>query len=160
MTMANQHKGSSDDITRTARALGAPAMPRSLCDFDHIADAVHGDGDDAMIAFTIGMRGSLTSHVARAAARAWHETIAMYPKSSICLEIAGYDSDPRELWRISEASRHVRRWARYANLTDIFDAARTPLDPASLSVLAKCGAFEDVDPETVPMAEPTLGATH
>jgi len=161
--MANQDKRSLDDVRRSEREPGTPGTPGTLQAArarDDICDNVHGDEEGVMIAFTIGMRGSLTEHEARAAARAWRKTIAQYPKACVCIGIAGYDSDPRELWRIPEASRHVRRWARFADLNDIFDAARTPLDPASLSVLAKCGAFKDVEPETVPIAEPTIGTKH
>jgi hypothetical protein len=158
--MANRDKRSLDDVRRSERELASPGMPQAARARDDISDDVHGDAEGAMIAFTIGMRGSLTEHEARAAARAWHKTIARYPKACICIGIAGYDSDPRELWHIPEASRHVRRWARFADLNDIFDAARTPLGPASISVLAKCGAFRDVEPETAPIAEPTIGAKY
>src|SRR5262249_15804895 len=117
MRMANQDKRSLDDVRRSEREPGTPGTPGTLQAArarDDICDNVNGDEEGVMIAFTIGMRGSLTEHEARAAARAWRKTIAQYPKACVCIGIAGYDSDPRELWRIPEASRHVRRWARFA----------------------------------------------
>ena len=151
--MANQDKRSFDDFSRVECELDATRMPQGTREYVDIgiSDEVYGDG--TTITFTIGVRGALTKNEARSAARAWRKTIAKYPRASVCLRIAGYDSDPRELWHIPEASLHVRRWAGFADLRNIFDAARTPLGPVSISVLAKCGAFKDVDPDTIPMAE-------
>jgi hypothetical protein len=160
--MANQNERSLDDLRRAMRKLGAASMPQAVREYDDvgISDDVDGDKEGTMIAFSIGMRGSLTKHAARAAARAWRKIIANYPKAYVCLQIAGYDSDPREPWHIPEASRYVRRWVSFADLRNILDAARTPLDAASVSLLAKCGAFKDVDPDTVPIAEPASEAKH
>jgi hypothetical protein len=160
-SMANQNNKWLDDSMRVVRLLGATAIPqaaRENGDFG-ISDEVtrHGEGT---IAFAIGVRGALTKHEARTAARAWRKMIAKYPRADVCIKIAGYDSDPRELWHIREACLHVCRWASYADLRDIFDAARTPLDAVSVSLLAKCGAFKGVDPDTVPIAEPPGRARH
>jgi len=160
--MANQDSSELDDLRRAVRERGAPGMPDAVCEYEDfgISIDVREDGEDTMIAFTIGVKGSLSKHAARAAARLWHTTTAKYPKSNVWIQIGGYDTDPRELWHIPEVSLHVRRWASFADLRHILDAARTPLGPVSVSVMAKCGAFEDVEPETVPIAELAGGAKH
>src|SRR5262245_8938440 len=138
-TMANQEKRASDDLVPRVRELGITRMPQTARESSTDISREIFDAGGGMIAFTIGMRGALTKHEARTAARAWRKAIAKYPRACMRLQIAGYDSDPRELWHIPEASLHIRRWASFADLRDIFDAARTPLDPVSISVLAKCG---------------------
>jgi hypothetical protein len=140
------------DIKNTFRKMQAEGFKPSIRTFDE-ADAydetVPVDGDGTMIAFTIGMRGALASREARIAAKAWRKMAAKYPKSIIVLQIAGYDDDPREVWQIEEARDYYKRWARFAGLTSSTAAQATPLHDVSFGVLAICGAFSDIDPNSV-----------
>jgi hypothetical protein len=60
----------------------------------------------------------------------------------------GYDDDPRGLWEIDEARDYFCRWAKFAGLNTIGDAAAIPVSEEAIGVMAKCGAFEDIDPDS------------
>jgi hypothetical protein len=114
------------------------------------SDEVHGDGEGTLMHLVIWMRGSLKRSTAREAANAYRKTVAQYPKAIIYVTITGYDSDPREIWDIPEARDHIRYWAQYLGLTHSSDELAAPLvESTSLGTLAKCGVFNDIDPDTV-----------
>jgi hypothetical protein len=53
---------------------------KAVC-LDDLSDWPAGDGKDALIDVTIGLRGQLTRDMARTAANTWHALIARYPKA-------------------------------------------------------------------------------
>src|SRR5262245_33537983 len=88
---------------------------------------------------------------------AWQKALAKYPKAYIHPHVAGYDTDPRELWQIPEVCDYLCHWARFAGLdhSSAFgalpnaDHARDYLVPHLLAFLAKCGAVKDIDPDRI-----------
>ena len=92
------------------------------------------------IGVNIGQRGNLTRLAAKRNARAFSE-----------IAVHGYDDDPRGLWEIPEVRAYLCRWAQFAGLTSSADADALNIDMNMCGVLAKCGAFDDVDPDTVDM---------
>jgi hypothetical protein len=104
------------------------------------------------IGINIGERGNLTRTAAKLAARTFREIAASQPLAALYPSIHGYDDDPRALWDIPEACSYLRRWAKVAGLNTFGDAEALRIDANVLGLLAKCGAFEDVDPDTVMLA--------
>jgi hypothetical protein len=97
--------------------------------------------------FIIGIRGELSRNRARHVAKLWRKTLEKFPNSLICISLAGYDEDPREIWDIAEAACYVRQWARFAGMDDMATAIRVferlPEEYMSgaISFLAACGVF-------------------
>jgi hypothetical protein len=100
------------------------------------------------MSFTAGMRGELTFTKAMEAALAFRDLCRRYPKAVIVLCIAGYDSDPREIFEIPEAVEHYRSWAKFARIKT-YQGALAVLHPDSAAVLATCGALSDVSPDQI-----------
>jgi hypothetical protein len=94
---------------------------------------------DMFVPLEIGSRGDLTAARAQAAATFFKQIEERAGPGCIYVHLAGYDSDPRELWDIPEAAGYVRLWAHLAGL-DI-NSAPTALHEISLSLLAACGVF-------------------
>jgi len=152
--MTTDDRATQDQLNALKRLKEAGAEP-SVRTFDEVEaydETLPADGERTMIAFTVGERGALTSKHARIAAKSYRKTAAKYPQAYIYLQLAGYDTDWREIWEIEETRDFYRRFARFAGLTHSADAQRSPLEPISIGVLAKCGAFKDVDPDHVPVA--------
>jgi hypothetical protein len=105
--------------------------------------AALGDGEGILVEMTIGARGSLTRSFAKAAAKAWRETLKRHPKAMFGLNIAGYDDDPRELVDFPEVRRYVRAWAKLAGVSfETLDT--TPFaTEGDIAFLAACGVFGD-----------------
>jgi hypothetical protein len=105
--------------------------------------AALGDGEGMLVQLTIGARGSLTRSFAKAAAKAWRETLGRHPKATFGLSIAGYDDDPRELVDFPEVRDYVCRWARFAGVT--FESLDTIsfASEGDVAFLAACGVFGD-----------------
>ena len=113
---------------------------------DQLEDDLAGAG------FCIGERGNLSRNAARAAAQAWRDFVARHPGTVMYPSMHGYDDDPRGLWEIEEARDYFCRWAKFAGLNSSADAMAIPVAEEAFAVMAKCGAFEDVDPDTVRVA--------
>jgi hypothetical protein len=103
------------------------------------------------IGINIGKRGNFTRVSAKRNARAFREIAARQPWAELYLSIHGYDDDPRDLWEIREVRAYLCRWAQFAGLKSSADADALKIDVTMCGVLAKCGAFDDIDPETVDM---------
>src|ERR1700680_4478294 len=103
------------------------------------------------IGINIGQRGNLTRLAAKRNARAFREIAARQPWAELYPSIHGYDDDPRGLWEIPEVRAYLCRWAQFAGLNSSADTDALKIDVNMSGVLAKCGAFDDVDPETVDM---------
>jgi hypothetical protein len=58
----------------------------------------------------------------------------------------------RGLWEIEEARYYFCRWAKFAGLNSRADAMAVPVAEEAFAEMAKCGAFEDIDPDTVRVA--------
>jgi tetratricopeptide (TPR) repeat protein len=106
-----------------------------------------GDGDRILMPVTIGDRGELTEWEARKSAQVWAKLTQHYPKAIFCLQIVGYDSDPREVWEIEECRQFFCWFARHTGL-DNPSVAREWLDrlpdiSRGSFVLAACGAFKE-----------------
>jgi hypothetical protein len=97
----------------------------------------------------IGKRGNLTHGSPKRNARAFREIAVLQPQAELCPSIDGYDDDPRGLWEIPEVRAYLCRWAQFAGLTSSADADELKIEVNMCGVLAKCGVFDDVDPETV-----------
>jgi hypothetical protein len=65
----------------------------------------------------------------------------------------GYDDDPRGLWEIPEVPVYLCRWAQFAGIHSSADADRFRIDDNMCAVLAKCGVFDDIDPNSVHIAD-------
>jgi hypothetical protein len=105
--------------------------------------AALGDGEGILVEMTIGARGSLTRSFAKAAAKAWRETIKRHPKAMFGINIAGYDNDPRELVDFPEVRKYVRRWAELAGVSfESLDTIRFSSE-GDVAFLAACGVFGD-----------------
>ena len=102
--------------------------------------------------FCVGERGKLNRNAARAAARAWRNFVASHPGTVMSPSMHGYDDDPRGLWEIDDARDYFCRWAKFAGINTFRDAAAIPVSEEAIGVMAKCGAFEDIDPDTVTVA--------
>ena len=63
--------------------------------------------------FCIGGKGDLDEELARRRARRLVKTLArrVSPRVAVTLDIAGFDSDPREIWEIPEARGYVLSFA-------------------------------------------------
>jgi hypothetical protein len=63
--------------------------------------------------FCIGGKGDLTEETARRSARRTVKTIErrISPRMAVTLSVAGFDSDPREIWEIPEARSYVLAFA-------------------------------------------------
>jgi hypothetical protein len=141
------------DLERSMQEMAKAAGPgqfsvRTYDDFGG-SDEKHGDGEHTLLQLLIGMRGSLTRSSAREAANAYRRAVAQYPKAVVYVMIAGYDADPREIWEIPEARDHMRYWAQYLGLTHGSDELASALESTAFGTLAKCGVFQDIDPDTV-----------
>jgi hypothetical protein len=131
------------------RAQGTPVSLRTFDDLGGYDETLPVDGDRTVLVLTIGLRGELRNMQAHEAAKAWQALLARYPKAIIMLSVAGYDDDRREIWEIPEARDYVCRWAKLAGLDHSAAAMTSPLDRDAVGLLAKCGAFSDVDPDAV-----------
>jgi hypothetical protein len=150
-------KRAVNDLMRSipeARKLGASV--RNYDEMDAYDETRPVNDNQTMVAFTLGMRGELNRRAAKRAAHAWRSAVTQYPDGIIVLSIAGYDDDPRALWEIAETREYVRQWAKLVDLTHSDAALASPLSPVSISVLAKCGALKDIDPDAVPVADDVL----
>jgi hypothetical protein len=160
-TLASQ--AVADDLRRSTQALKQTGLPVSEVGYDEsgigpIAPAV--PGEQTLIQFAIGARGELTNAYARAAAKAFVEVRKRCPGALLYPHLLGYDDDPRELWQFPEVRRYLRRWARYAGITDWRRAIAVPwVDPGcTLGLLAVYGAFGGAHPfavTTPPLAIPS-----
>ena len=103
------------------------------------------------IVINIGQRGNFTDLSAKRNARAFREIAARQPGAELCPSIHGYDDDPRGLWEIPEVRAYLCRWAKFAGLNSSADADALKIEMNMCAVLAKCGVFDDVDPESVDM---------
>jgi hypothetical protein len=129
--------------------------PGQIIAYDNEADWPDDDGAGAFIPFTMGLRGELTKQAARKSADVWRKVTWRYPKAGFCIQLAGYDQDPRAVWEFPEAARYVRWWARFAGMDDIEIAnnlvgdgnpmlhAAGPPANGGLGFLAACGVFGD-----------------
>jgi hypothetical protein len=101
------------------------------------------DGDHAVVHLIIGSRGRLTRDAAKDAANVWHQITTKYPKACFCIELAGYDDDPRELWELADVARYVRRWAILAGIRSLADVPNREWAQESrmLGFLGACGVF-------------------
>lgn len=143
MDKADMDKAREDlqrTIRETRKMASAANIPFGVRAFDEIgiSDDMSGDGDGVQINLAIGMRDSLTKKDARLAAQAWRDLIARYPKASIYVCIAGYDTDSREIWEIPEAKAFMRRWARLVGLTDVPAILRSQLSPEVAGCIERC----------------------
>jgi hypothetical protein len=103
------------------------------------------------IGVNIGERGNLTRGSAKRNARAFREIAERQPWAELYPSVHGYDDDPRGLWEIPEVRAYLCHWAEFAGLNSSADADALRIDDNMAALLAKCGALDDIDPESVNM---------
>jgi hypothetical protein len=99
-------------------------------------------------AIMIGDKGHLTERDARLAADAWNAMVRRGVKS-IYVFVDGYEDDARPLWDVTEVAAYIRLWAGYVGLKEWGEAARGPLHPDCLPLLALCGVFGSIRPPII-----------
>ena len=166
MTAEDEKKLARDDLQRTiaevqkfAERHGAVSEAYTFDDLAHALEA-HGDGTGVLVSLVIGERGDLNRKAAKRAAKAYFDIVRKHPQIVIAIAVAGYDTDPREVFEIEEARIHFCRWARFIGMRSIHQAVGSPLHKHSIGVLAKCGAFQDYNPDDVRMVKPPSTAQH
>ena len=92
---------------------------------------------DMFVPLEIGSRGDLTTARVQAVATFFKQIEERAGPGCIYAHLAGYDSDPRELWDIPEVADYVRLWAHLAGLDT--NSAPAALHEMSLSLLVACG---------------------
>jgi hypothetical protein len=147
------------EVERLARRKGAEF---EVVEYGQLADKPPKETD--LVGLLVGERGSLTRQTARAAARAHADVVRKYPGAQITWIVSGYDADPRELPDIEFVAEHLRRIARFCGFRSVEQAMASPLHPATVGLLAKCGCWpHEVDPEDVRVVSPwpqASGARH
>lgn len=147
------------EVQKYAKRHGAEAETVTFGDLEH--GYAGPDADEKVLAsLVIGERGDLTRQAAKRAAQAYNNIVRLQPQAVIAIAVAGYDTDPREVFEIEEARIHFCRWARFLGMRSVHQALASQLHPHSVGVLAKCGAFLDFSPGNVKVVGPPSMAQH
>jgi hypothetical protein len=99
-----------------------------------------------IVGILIGQRGKLTPDAAEQGARLFKDVAAQHPQADLHPHVGGFDDDPRGLWEIPEVRAYLCRWAELVGIERADDAEDLRIEINTCAVLAKCGAYEDVDP--------------
>lgn len=98
-----------------------------------------------------GQRGCLTASHARVTGLATQLALRRHPSARIDWWVAGYDTDPRELWDIPQVAAHIRSCAEAAGFTDGYSLPRDQVTGEMVLLLVKCGVFGDNHPFEIRM---------
>jgi hypothetical protein len=135
LARAAARRDRTDALECLSRVAAKHSRTLHFIGFGHAGMVEH----DMFVPLEIGSRGDLTAARAQAAATFFKQIEERAGPGCIYAHLAGYDSDPRELWNIPEAAGYVRLWARLAGLDT--NSAPAALHEISLSLLAACGVF-------------------
>lgn len=87
----------------------------------------------------IGSKGELNPEAARRAATEFCAVWTATPGAeSHMIFIDGYDDDPREIWEISEARKHIQDFGMYVLMSLRCPLDGLKLDTASFALVAVC----------------------